>query len=89
MSPRSDSSLTDDRRRAPPAGAPCPAAVSVGGGSRYLLQCGARGHAAQLLPQLLELLHGDPGGRGRGAEAGGAAGSHRGCQLGSLPRILL
>lgn len=68
---------------------PAPAAVSVGMWSQYLLQRGARGHAAQLLPQLLELLHGDPGGRGGGAEAGGAAASRRGGQLGSFSRILL
>lgn len=61
----------------------------AGGGLQYLLPRGACGHAAQLLPQLLELLQGDPGGRGWGAEAGGAAGCSHSRQLGSLPRVLL
>lgn len=53
----------------------------------YLLQGGAHRHAAQLLSQLLKLLRRDLGDRGRGAKAGGAAGSR--CQLRSLPRIVL
>lgn len=58
-------------------------------GEPYLLQRGARGHTAKLLPQLLKLLHGDFGGRGRGTEGGGAAAYSAGCKLGAFFRVLL
>lgn len=56
---------------------------------QYLLQCAARGHGAELLPQLLQLLHGDFGGRGRGTEVGGTAACGTGCKLGAFFCILL
>lgn len=55
----------------------------------HLLQGGACGNAAQLLPQLLQLLHRDSGGHGRGAKAGNAAGGGSGCQFSSFFGILL
>ena len=72
-----------------PTAAPAPAGVAHGRRVQYLLESGACGHAAELLPQLFQLLHGDFGGRGGAAEAAGAAACSAGRELGSLFGVLL